>query len=344
MKPTTSHRSRSTAHRGAVLATGVVLSLSALLAGCSAGETSGSTDGSVQDAVGGDPAGPVEAAPPADVGTDSGTDATATNVDDGRQVIQTGDIAMTVDEPQDAAQAIVTLTDEQGGRTDSRTEKAATEDSVATAELTIRIPSTSVNGIVVELRKLGTVDTIELGTEDVTSAAEDLDARIAGLELSVARMSDLLSKAQSNAEIVQAEAALTERQTELEQLKSQRARLAEQVSLSTLTISLHGPAVAPPPVEEEVVAEPGPDSFLDGLSAGWGSFVEVLGGIAIVLGVLLPWLVAGGLITWGAVVLYRRYQRRHPQPEPGPIEHERIPVGVGAGQPPQAPPAHNPYE
>jgi len=198
---------------------------------------------------------------------------------------------------------------------------------------------------VLALRSLGAVDTIELGTEDVTGAAVDLDARIAGMQISVARATDMLNKATTNTEIAEAEAALTERQSNLEQLQAEKARLAERVSLSTLRIALQGPEVAsPPPPPVAAPAEPGPDSFLDGLSAGWSSLMGILSGAATVFGVLLPWLVLGGLVTWGVVVLYRRFQRTHPRSEPGPIEHERIPVGVGApGQAPTAPPVRDPY-
>ncbi|WP_028044915.1 DUF4349 domain-containing protein [Cellulomonas sp. URHE0023] len=357
MKPSTSHRSRSTAHRGAALAAAAVLTLSALLAGCSAGDASGSADQSVQEGtdlgsadapadVGADATGDV--AGPSTDPADSGTDAAATSVDDHRQVIQTGEIAMTVDSPQESAEAIVALAEKSGGRIDNRTERAATETSVATAELKIRIPSSAVNATVLALRSLGSVDTIELGTQDVTGAAEDLDARIAGMELSVARMAEVLSKAGTSAEIADAEATLTERQSDLEQLKSEKARLAEQVALSTLTIALQGPAVAAPPAPPEPApAEPGPDSFLEGLSAGWSSLVGILSGVATVLGVLLPYLVVGGLVTWGVFAVVRRYRRTHPQTPASPPQpyEQRIPVGVGAAghSEPSAPPVHDPY-
>ncbi|WP_426592849.1 DUF4349 domain-containing protein [Cellulomonas sp. McL0617] len=363
MTQKTSRHGRSTTHRGTALAAAAVLSLSVLLAGCTAGDSGASSDtggttsdGSAQDGTGGDAlagAGDSGAEAPADGGSGVGTSdstgdgigASAPSTDD-RQVIQSGDITMTVDKPQDAADAIIKLTDNAGGRIDKRIEHAASGDAVATADLTVRIPSSAVNSTILALRSLGTVDTIELGTDDVTSAAEDLDARIAGMQLSVARMSDLLSKATTSDDITQAEAALTQRQTDLEQLTSQRARLAEQVSLSTLTINLHGPAVVPPP-EKVVVATPGPDSFLDGLADGWSSFAGFMGGVATEFGVLLPWLAAGGLITWGLVLLNRRYQRTHPRRVEEPPFLERIPVGVGApsgpGQPPTAPPVNDPY-
>ncbi len=205
---------------------------------------------------------------------------------------------------------------------------------------------------VVELRTLGTVDEINLSAQDVTGAAQDLDARIAGLEISVTRMSDLLAKATTSADIIAAEGALSERQTNLEQLKSERARLSEQVALSTLNIALYGPELAPPPL-----GTAGPDSFFDGLVSGWNALVNVVQALVIVLGVLLPWLVIAALITWAVLVLVRRYRRTHPKPPRAPGQQPRVPVGAmrgpgpagfpfppapGPAQPPSAPPLQTP--
>ena len=330
----TSPRSRSSVHRAAALAAGTVLALSALLAGCSSSD-SGASDSSAHDAKG-----DTGAQAPA-----AGDDFAASAADDQRQVIQTGDVRMTVDSPQKAAESIVTLTEKAGGRVDDRTEHAATSQDVGTAELTIRLPASAVSGAVDELRALGTVDEINLTAQDVTGAAQDLDARIHGLEISVARMEDLLNKATTSADVIAAEGALSERQTNLEQLTSEPARLAEQVSLSTLKIALYGPALAP------AAQTHAPSSFFGGIASGWDALVVVVEGVVVVLGVLLPWLAVGGLIAWGVVALQRRYRRTHPRPErsaPPMTAFEmatRVPVGAGAPgptQPPAAPPVVDP--
>src|SRR4051794_40254916 len=321
MTPTRSHRTRSTAHRGVALAVGSVLALCTLLAGCSSSD-SGSSD-APQDAAGAPAAADDQGESAAD------GDFAASAADDQRQVIQTGDISITVEDPQEAADEIVALTEKAGGRVDNRAEHAATAQDVGSAQLTIRLPADEVSDAVDQLRELGTVDQIDLSAQDVTGAAQDLDARIHGLEISVARMEDLLARASTSAEVIAAEGALAERQTNLEQLKAERARLAEQVALSTLTISLYGPGLAPQSAEQ------GPDSFLDGLSDGWNALVSVVQFLVILLGVLLPWLVVGGLITVGTVLLVRRHRRLHPPTAPTPDPMLRTLVGAGVGQPNQ---------
>ena len=247
---------------------------------------------------------------------------------------------MAVEDPRVAADAIVRLTEDADGRVDDRAEHAATDTEVGTATLTIRLPAAAVSPTLVALRELGDVETVELAKKDVTGAAQDLDARIHAMELSVARMTNLLATATTHDEIITAENALTEREAGLEQLRSQRAAIAEQVSLSTIHVAIVGPDL-PPYVAPPAPVEPptGPQSFVEGLVTGWDSLVAVVSGIAIVLGVLLPWLAFGGAIA-ALVVAAVRWTRRWRGPATraagrGGRRHPVRPAGTG---PPAAPP------
>ena len=84
-------------------------------------------------------------------------------------------------------------------------------------------------------------------------------------------------------------------------MQSQRALLADQVELSTLTVHLVPFGVAPPG---------GPDGFLDGLATGWRALVDALSAAVVVLGVLLPWLALGALVTAAVLVPIRLTRRR----------------------------------
>ena len=152
---------------------------------------------------------------------------------------------MAVEDPRVAADAIVRLTEEADGRVDDRAEKAQTDTEVGTATLTIRLPAAAVSPTLVALRELGDVESVNLAKKDVTGAAQDLDARIHAMELSVDRMTTLLATATTHDDIITAEDALTEREAGLEQLRSQRAALAEQVSLSTIHVAIVGPDLPP---------------------------------------------------------------------------------------------------
>ncbi|WP_019135837.1 DUF4349 domain-containing protein, partial [Cellulomonas massiliensis] len=275
----------------ALVATGTLLA--ALLAGCSAG--SGADESGADRAPAGGGAAVVDEEAPGSVGRPAAQTA------EDRQVVQEGDVSMTVKDARAAVDSIVAFVSRSQGRVDDWSEQAGDEWTRASASLTVRVPSAELDATIDALRTLGTVGSVQLKATDVTGTARDLDARIAGLELSVDRMTALLASARTHADIVQAEKALTDRQTELEQLESQRAALAEQVSLSTLRIEVLGPVPAGAPADE-----PGPSSFLGGLAVGWASFTAAVSTLLVVLGVLLPWLLLAGGVTAGAVAWSRR--------------------------------------
>lgn len=318
-------RSARTVRRAAVLAAALVC-VAALASGCSAGgdASSGAADAAAEPAPAARDDGGLAVAEGTDAGL-VGTAAESSAVEGDRQVVQTGTLRLTVEEPRVAADAVVRLAEDADGRVDARSEHAATGDTAGSATLTIRVPSDRVSATVDAVRDLGKVESIDLDAQDVTAAAQDLDARIRGLQLSVARMEDLLARTTTTTDIVSAENALAERQTRLEELQSQRARLADAVALSTLTIELYGPGIVP------AAAAPGPRTFFDGLAVGWQSFVVVLKAVVVVVGVLLPWLAFAGAVTAGVVAVSRWWRRRRTSTTPSTPGTPPAPPSTPAG-------------
>ncbi len=165
-----------------------------------------------------------------------------------------------------------------GGRVDERTEQAASgEDGVegAVADLVVRVPAAALTGVLADLEHLGDVESVSVSRSDVTFTAVDLDARISALRTSSARLQALMDGAATTEALLAAERALSERQAQLESLQSQRALLADQVELSTLSVHLHPFGVAP---------AGGPEGFLDGLGTGWRALASTAGAAVVVLG------------------------------------------------------------
>ena len=102
----------------------------------------------------------------------------------------------------------------------------------------VRVPADELTGLLADLEDLGDVASVSVSRSDVTTTAVDLDARISALQTSVARLQALMDGAATTEALLAAEEALTERQEELESLQSQRALLADQVELSTLSVHL----------------------------------------------------------------------------------------------------------
>lgn len=217
-----------------------------------------------------------------------------------RQVITTGSMSVVVEHPLDAATEAVRITESAGGRVDGRTEYAPIDGRRGSATLTLRIPADNLTEVLDDLKALGEVDEVSLFTNDVTMESRDLEARITALEAAVERLLALLATADSTEALIQLETAITDRQAELESLKSQQRYLDDQVSMSTLTLYLISAQDAP--VDDPV-------NFLDGLETGWNAFVAFFAGLLVVLGVLVPWLTLAAIIAFVIVAIVKARRR-----------------------------------
>ncbi|CAN5131218.1 hypothetical protein BH09ACT5_BH09ACT5_02620 [soil metagenome] len=273
------------------------------LSGCSAGSSSDSSAGA--------PAPMIEQAQEF---SSDGTKTADLVVPADREVITTGYVTITVDDPMGSADDAVRITEQAGGRVDGRTEYAPKDETdKGSATLTLRVPADSLTPTLDKLRELGTVQEVSLNSNDVTMVTQDLEARIKALSASIDRLLVLQSSATDVDTLIQLETAISDRQAQLESLESERRYYSDQVSLSTITLNLVSEYNAP--AEE-------PDTFLSGLVAGWSAFVAFFAGLLVALGVLLPWLVLAGIIT-AAVILIVRWNRRRKAATPaGPSPSE----------------------
>jgi hypothetical protein len=171
------------------------------------------------------------------------------------------------------------------------------------------VPASALTGVLADLENLGDVEDVSVSRSDVTTTAVDLDARIAALGTSVARLQDLMGGAATTEDLLDAEEALAERQQQVESLRSRRALLADSVDLSALSVHLEPFGVAP---------AGGPDGFLDGIGTGWRALLSALGAAAVVLGVLLPWAPVVVLGAAAVVVPIRTVRRRAAPTTPAP--------------------------
>jgi hypothetical protein len=286
----------------------------AVLVGCSGPGTESS--GSDSGAGGG--AGVPEPAVP---GNNEGAPTVPGDTDPDRQVVTTASAFLAVEDPADGAQRVSELVETAGGRVDERSEQAGSGEGGgegASADLVVRVPADALTDVLADLKELGDVESVSVSRSDVTAAAVDLDARISALQTSVARLQALMDGAATTEALLDAERALSDRQQELESLLSQRALLADQVELSTLSVHLAPYGVATPG---------GPDGFLDGLGTGWRALVTALGAALVVLGVSLPWLAVAGLLAAGVLVPLRLARRRAAVAAPVPPVPPATPPG-----------------
>ncbi|NYF09985.1 uncharacterized small protein (DUF1192 family) [Leifsonia sp. AK011] len=273
-----------------ILPTALVLATLAL-SGCTAGSSS---DMGVRDAGSG--------ANPEKMSEEGAALDTAANPEASadREVIVTGWLTVTVEDPLEASSEAIKIAESVGGRVDGRDETAPTEGDRGRATLTLRLPADDLTETLDKLKALGEVQELSLTSNDVTMATQDLDARISALSASIDRLEALLTTATDTDNLIALETAISDRQAQLESMEAERRYYADQVSLSTVTLNLV--SVADAPVQE-------PITFLDGLAAGWNAFVGFFAGLVVVFGVLLPWIVFAALIT-GVVLFIVRWRKR----------------------------------
>lgn len=268
----------------------------------------GAADKAVDPAADSAGGGAAEAAPPG-----TGNQAPAP-VQFERSLIYTGTITIKVDSVSTMADRAIATAVGAGGFVsgDNRT----IDDDRSQATLILRVPTDRFTSTLDALAKLGVEESRQIQAQDVTDQIVDLDARVATQEASVARVRDLLARAQTIAEITNLETELTRRQADLDSLKQRRAKLGGLAELATISAILHAPAVA------SVTKEDDDTGFLAGLKHGWEGFLASVAIVLTIAGWLLPWAIAIGLPIWLILWLLRRRRRpptpRTPSPSPSP--------------------------
>lgn len=215
----------------------------------------------------------------------------------GQSVMSTGEISLSVDDVSAAVQQIGGIAANLDGYVESQSISDSSSGSSAYATITLRVPASSFDLAFERLAELGDVRTQNRSVADVTVQHVDLQARVEALQTSVDRLNELMRGAATTSELLEAEAALSARQQELDGLRAQLDQLESQIDRSTIWVQL----------STETTIPGGPANFWEGLVLGLESIATAGAGALIVLGVALPWLIVLAviaiivvLILWGA--------------------------------------------
>lgn len=251
--------------------------------------------------------------------------------DTDRQVVTTASAVVEVDDTRDASSEVIDRITSVGGHVESREERTDDDGRPTHASLTVRVPAEDLSAVIEGLEDVGDVADLTETARDVTGTVRDLDARIEALETSADRLIEILAEADTAEELLQVETTLSERQADLESLQAERNALGDQVSMSTLHLTL----------STEPVTEVQADGFVGGLQTGWNGLVGFVNAVLVLTGAALPWL---AVIAVPAVVIFvlirRRVRRRRTGPmssvpvaaEPGPGQGDGAPVDESADQ------------
>ena len=172
------------------------------------------------------------------------------------------------------------------------------------ASLSVRVPPAQFSATLDSFGALGRELDRTRSSEDVTTELADVDSRVRSQERSVARVRGLLAEARTIGEVVQIEAELARRESDLESLQAQLVRLEDVTDLATIDVTLLSRSAPRPPAPDEEEL-----GFLSGLQGGWDALVGILLIGLTVLGALLPFAVVAAVLGIPAYLLLRSRKR-----------------------------------
>ncbi|KRC89928.1 hypothetical protein ASE25_10450 [Terrabacter sp. Root85] len=205
---------------------------------------------------------------------------------------------------QVTSENVVTSVDPTGGPTgpggvDPRLESGSSLPTVGVdeARMVLSVPAKTLDDVLTQLSRIGTVSYRSSQSQDVTDTYVDTKARIEPMQDGITRVRALLTKTTDLQQVILLESELTRRQAELDSLTQRLAQLDAMTTTSDVTVTLWTDATTPVQT----------DSGLGGgLRTAWESFLGSLTVILTGLAALLPWLVLLVPLTLLALRLWRR--------------------------------------
>jgi hypothetical protein len=280
-----------------------------LLSGCSSSD-GGDANGSTADSASRELAGaPADGGGVAESASDTGDEApqeAGTPVEQ-QKVISTGNVQLRSDDVDQAIFEVRKVVDEYRGMVSEDDTQTDEDGGALRSRMVLRIPTADFDDAMAELEQIGTLVSSKRQTADVTTQVLDMDVRVEAQQRSIDRIQVLFDNATSIKDVVAIEGELSRRQADLASLEAQQRYLADQTSLSTITLS-----VERTPAKAEAKPDTDDAGFLAGLSGGWNALKSFLVAMATVAGALLPWLVLALVLAVPAWPLIRRLRRRQP--------------------------------
>jgi Domain of unknown function (DUF4349) len=147
--------------------------------------------------------------------------------------VRTATQDMTVKDPAAAAPQAREMVRAAGGKLESET---ADDERVV---LVVRVPEASLDSVLARLGTLGKVNERRVSAVDVTAQVTDVDARLRNLTAARDRLRQTLAGASNVQDVVAIEREIARLQSDIDVLEGTRRRLATDVALSRVTLTLN---------------------------------------------------------------------------------------------------------
>ncbi|MEB3231331.1 MAG: DUF4349 domain-containing protein [Leptolyngbyaceae bacterium] len=214
------------------------------------------------------------------------------------QLIKRAELDLTVESVDDTITTVTALVQQQGGDLlglENYTPADATSEHTASMEL--RVPQARLEDTLAQLAEMGQVSRQSLTAEDVSNQLVDFEARLKNLRKAEEVTLGIMERSGDIGDVLKVGQELQNIRASIEQIAGQLNYLRNQVSYSTIQLSL----------ENTVPATPETSTVLSKLGRSWAgatrSFTDLtlaLVQVGIWLLVYIPyWLMLGGLVFLG---------------------------------------------
>jgi Domain of unknown function (DUF4349) len=230
---------------------------------------------------------------------------------DTRKVIRTGRIDLTVASYDESRARLDAMVESAGGYIDST--QVDRHGTVNSAVIVIRVPADAFTSMLPGLRQLGDITNETTSAADITAQFVDTEAQLASAQQLEKRLLELATAKNGTLDqVLTVERELARVRGEIESYQGHLKQWSDQVSLSTLTITMstRSAPVAIAVVEPESLGSKTSQSFHSSIS----TLRDLASWLLVTCVALLPWL----LFLVPAAFGLQRWARRH----------RRIPVAI----------------
>lgn len=241
----------------------------------------------------------------AEAGEGSGTvtlDPGATS-ESARKIIYTANLELEATDFDAARTALMEAVEAQGGYLEHSSQDGSAEYQSRSLTCTVRVPAEHYRAFLESAAQVGSQRYLSEDANDITAGYVDVQARLAALENQRDRLNALAASAETTADLLEIESQLSDVQYEIESYTRQLRAMDDQVTYSTVYISLYEVATLTP-VTPVTFGEKVGRAFGD----GWEGFVDFVQGTVLAIVTIWPLVILAAVVV--IVLLVTRPARR----------------------------------
>lgn len=181
----------------------------------------------------------IESTEPGELTTDTSL-TTAGNISPDRKIIRNADVDLETKEFDASVEKLRSVVEELGGYiSQANVYVYNSYYELHSANYTVRIPAEKFDQFIAYREDMGTVNSTNIWTDDVTESYYDMEARLESLETKRARLLELLGQAEDMESIIALESELSNTIYEIESITGSLRRLDDQITYSTIQVYIN---------------------------------------------------------------------------------------------------------